>query len=469
MVFSSFEFLFYYLPVTLLVYYLLPARFRNPVLFFFSILFYGWGEPVYVLLMLATLAADWFFGWLCGKYRESDPKKARLWLILSCVFNLGILGFFKYWNFLAGNLSALFGRELLPELNIELPIGISFYTFQAMSYVIDVYRGDVGYQKNPVTFGTYVALFPQLIAGPVVRYKEVEEQLRLRTHSFNKFASGVRRFVCGLAKKVILADMAGNAWRSIAAVPDAERGAALAWLGILFYTFQIYFDFSAYSDMAIGLGRMIGFEFCENFNYPYIADSITDFWRRWHISLSTWFRDYVYIPLGGNRVGHARHIFNLLCVWLLTGLWHGADWCFLLWGLYYGVILILEKYVWGNALKRAPAVFRHVYALALILFGWFIFVSPDLGEYGASPLAYAASLFSGSSPLAAYEVLRSIVLLMLLGIAATPYPARLRRRFLDRTGRPGQVLDFVLLACGLLLSFAFIAASDYSPFLYTRF
>ena len=375
MVFSSFEFLFYYLPVTILVYYLLPARFRNPVLFFFSILFYGWGEPVYVLLMLATLAADWFFGWLCGKYRESDPKKARLWLILSCVFNLGILGFFKYWNFLAGNLSALFGRELLPELNIELPIGISFYTFQAMSYVIDVYRGDVGYQKNPVTFGTYVALFPQLIAGPVVRYKDVEEQLRLRTHSFNKFASGIRRFVCGLAKKVILADMAGNAWRSIAAVPDAERGAALAWLGILFYTFQIYFDFSAYSDMAIGLGRMIGFEFCENFNYPYIADSITDFWRRWHISLSTWFRDYLYIPLGGNRVGSLRCYRNVLITFVVSGIWHGANWTFVIWGAIHGLFQCVERWLglnrrqWSGSRKALHIAFT----FCVVAFAWIFF------------------------------------------------------------------------------------------------
>ena len=465
MIFSSLEFLEFFLPLTLLVYFVLPPVCRNPVLFFFSIVFYGWGEPTLVFLMLATLVGDWIFGYLCGKYRETDKKRAKLWLIVSCIFNLGILGFFKYYNFFADNISLLFGRYILPELDVALPIGISFYTFQAMSYVIDVYRGDAEHSKKFVFFGTYVALFPQLIAGPVVRYKDVADQLISRTHSTAKFASGVRRFVCGLAKKTLLADTAGEMWKAILAVPDAERGALSAWLGIIMFSFQIYFDFSAYSDMAIGLGRMIGFEFCENFNYPYMAKSITDFWRRWHISLSTWFRDYVYIPLGGNRCKPMRHIFNIFTVWFLTGMWHGADWCFILWGVYYGTILLLEKYVWGKALDKAPDAVKHVYALVLILFGWFIFESPNI----ASPVAYAASLFNPVSALDGYEVLRSAVILMVMCIAATPYPAKMRERLLARGGVVAKTVDVVLLLLGIILSVAVITASDYSPFLYTNF
>ncbi|MBQ2118453.1 MAG: MBOAT family protein [Clostridia bacterium] len=462
MLFSSLEFLIAFLPVTLLVYYLLPPALRNPVLLFFSILFYGWGEPSYVFLMLLTLAGDWVFGYLVHR-AASRPRRARLFLVLSCVFNLGILAFFKYYDFFVGTVNGLAGRELLPVLGVSLPIGISFYTFQAMSYVIDVYRGDAAYQKNPLAFCTYVALFPQLIAGPIVRYKDIALQLESRTLSVEKFASGVRRFVLGLAKKALLADTAGNYWRYFSSLPDGERGAAGAFLGLLFFAFQIYFDFSGYSDMAIGLGRMFGFEFCENFNYPYTAESVTDFWRRWHISLSTWFRDYVYIPLGGNRVTPARHIFNLMTVWLLTGLWHGASWNFVLWGVYYGVFLILEKYVWGKALAKAPKILRHLYTLALVVFGWFIFASADL----ASPGAYLASFFSAGT--AAYDVLRSVVVLLLLALFSTPYPRKALESFRARRGRPAEIAVTVLVFLLFFLSVAAIVASDYSPFLYTRF
>lgn len=462
MLFSSLEFLIAFLPVTLLAYYLLPPVLRNPVLLFFSILFYGWGEPSYVFLMLLTLAGDWVFGYLVHR-AAPRPRRARLFLVLSCVFNLGILAFFKYYDFFVGTLNGLAGRELLPVLGVSLPIGISFYTFQAMSYVIDVYRGDAAYQKNPLAFCTYVALFPQLIAGPIVRYKDIALQLESRTLSVEKFASGVRRFVLGLAKKALLADTAGNYWRYFSSLPDGERGAAGAFLGLLFFAFQIYFDFSGYSDMAIGLGRMFGFEFCENFNYPYTAESVTDFWRRWHISLSTWFRDYVYIPLGGNRVTPARHIFNLMTVWLLTGLWHGASWNFVLWGVYYGVFLILEKYVWGKALQKAPGVLRRLYTLTLVLFGWFIFASADL----ASPGAYLASFFSAGT--AAYDVLRSVVVLLLLALFSTPYPRKALDSFRARRGRPAEIAVTVLVFLLFFLSVAALVASDYSPFLYTRF
>lgn len=461
MLFSSLEFLIFFLPAVLLCYYLLPPAFRNPVLFVFSVIFYGWGEPVYVFLMLATLIFDWLFGLAVSK--SPDGKRKRAWLVLSAVFNLGILGFFKYYDFLAGTVNSIAGSTLIPVLGISLPIGISFYTFQAMSYVIDVYRGDASHQKNPLTFSTYVVLFPQLIAGPIVRYKDIEDQLRARGLSFSKFASGVRRFIVGFAKKLLLADAAGAYFKFFSALPDGERGWSGAWLGLFFFAFQIYFDFSGYSDMAIGLGRMLGFEFCENFNYPYAAVSVTDFWRRWHISLSTWFRDYVYIPLGGNRVARHRHIFNLMTVWLLTGLWHGASWNFVIWGVYYGVFLILEKYVWGKGLEKAPGVLRRFYTLLIVLFGWFIFASPDI----ASPFGYLGSLFSGGGQV--YDVLRSLLPLALMAFFAIPLPKKLFLRLTGKAGRAGEAIKGCALILLFVLSLASLVSSDYSPFLYTRF
>ena len=333
MLFSSLEFLFLFMLVTIPLYFLCPLRWRNVVLLAVSLIFYGWGEPIYVFLMAFTIAVDYLFGMLVEKY-SSDAKKKKLMLILAVVINLGILGFFKYADFIINNIRLIPGLDFIKPMGLGLPIGISFYTFQALSYVIDIYRADAKAQKNIVNFGAYVTLFPQLIAGPIVRYKDVDDQLTYREHSVTLAASGVRTFIAGLCKKVLLANVAGELWRAYSMLPEGELSVLGAWFGIICYSFQLYFDFSGYSDMAIGLGKIFGFRFLENFDYPYIAKSITDFWRRWHISLSSWFREYVYIPLGGNRCGVARTYINLFCVWLLTGIWHGANWNFILWGVY---------------------------------------------------------------------------------------------------------------------------------------
>ena len=468
MVFSSLEFLFLYFPVVLLLYFLFPVRFRNLALFAVSLVFYGWGEPLYVFLMLATITLDYVFGLFVGKYRETDKKRARAWLIAAVAVNLSILGFFKYYNFFAGTLSALPGVAL-PELNVRLPIGISFYTFQALSYVIDVYRFDADSQRSYVAFGTYVTLFPQLIAGPIVRYQDVDDQLRSRTHSAPLFASGVRTFVAGMAKKVLLANAAGEIWSRLS---EAETTTvAAAWLGIVLYTFQIYFDFSGYSDMAIGLGKMLGFSFRENFFYPYMADSVTDFWRRWHISLSTWFREYVYIPLGGNRRGKARQIFNLFVVWLLTGLWHGASWNFVLWGLYYFVLLMLEKLFLLDAFKRLPRALCRAYTLLAVVFGWLIFYFQDFG----AGRTYFAAMFGGGNACgfwnagARLDIVSSLGLLILLCVAATPYPRRLFYCFWEKHDGAARALSVALCAAGFVLSLAYLVNSSYNPFLYFQF
>ena len=332
MLFSSLEFLFLYMLISLPLYFITPIKWRCVTLLGVSLIFYGWGEPLYVFLMIFTIAVDYLFGLFVGKNR--DNKKGKAALITVIVINLGILAFFKYYDFFVINLARIPALASLKPLGIEMPIGISFYTFQALSYVIDVYRHDAEAQKNPIAFGTYVTLFPQLIAGPIVRYKDVDDQLTSREHSVALAASGARTFIAGLGKKVIIANTAGALWQAALALPDAERTAVAAWMGIIWYTVQIYFDFSGYSDMAIGLGKILGFRFLENFNYPYISKSITEFWRRWHISLSSWFREYLYIPLGGNRVSKGRMYLNLFIVWFLTGFWHGSGWTFILWGLY---------------------------------------------------------------------------------------------------------------------------------------
>nr|MBQ4257994.1 MBOAT family protein [Clostridia bacterium] len=348
MVFSSLVFLFAYLPFTLLVYYLVPRRARNLFLFFINLVFYGWGEPMLVFLMLFNIVFNYIGGYLVDRFRE-NAKRKRLFLVLTCTLDLLILAIFKYTGMISETLNLLPFLNI-PELKISLPIGISFYTFQTMSYVIDVYRDDAPVSKSFINFGTYVALFPQLIAGPIVRYRDVADQLRSRCETIDQFSLGVRRFCVGLGKKVLIANQMG-ALTSAVFESGEQNGVLGTWLGIIAYTFQIYFDFSGYSDMAVGLGHMLGFRFKKNFDYPYISGSITEFWRRWHISLGSWFREYVYIPLGGSRVRVLRHILNLMAVWMLTGLWHGASWNFLLWGLYYGILLVLEKYVFGKYLE----------------------------------------------------------------------------------------------------------------------
>jgi alginate O-acetyltransferase complex protein AlgI len=465
MVFSSILFMFIYLPVVLAIYYLSPVRWRNPVLFVANLIFYGWGEPVYILLMMFSITVNYVNGILVDKFREQD-KKAKTVLLVNVVINLGLLGFFKYYDLIAETLS------LLPFLNIEplgiaLPIGISFYTFQTMSYPIDVYRGDADVQKNYVSFGTFVALFPQLIAGPIVRYKDISDQLGFRSNSVDQFASGVQRFTVGLGKKVLIANNIGALWDTYAAMGSGDLTMAGAWLGIAAFTLQIYFDFSGYSDMAIGLGRMLGFEFLENFNYPYISKSITEFWRRWHISLGTWFRDYVYIPLGGNRCGRTRQIFNICVVWALTGIWHGANWTFLLWGLYYAVFLVLEKTFLLKSMERWPAVLRHLYTMLIVMVGWVIFQLDDLGAVGA----YLAAMFgmgkAGLGTSADLFYLTSYGVTFVIGIlSCTPAGTRLFARLPEKAR---AVLTPVLIVLVLVISTAYLVDATYNPFLYFRF
>ena len=470
MVFSSLIFLFAYLAITLVLYYAVPFKARNAVLFVVSLIFYGWGEPKYIVVMLFSILVAYIFGFFVGKYRESAPKKARAYLIVSILLNLSALLFFKYANFFIENLALLPGLGgLKPIEGLKLPVGISFYTFQIMSYTIDVYRGDARVQRRIGPFGAYVTLFPQLIAGPIVRYSDVDEQLTNRKETVDKFASGVQRFCAGLAKKVLLAD---TVYVLLGHYHDAfafEQTVLGAWLIVILYTFQIYFDFSGYSDMAIGLGRMLGFEFLENFNYPYISKSITEFWRRWHISLSTWFREYVYIPLGGNRRGKLRQYRNIAVVWLLTGFWHGASWNFLLWGAYFCVLLIVEKLFLYKWLQKAPAVLAHLYTMFFVCISWLIFYFTDLGE-GLTCLKamFGVGVSSFATPTVVYDLLRYLPLLLICVLAATPLPKRLfdalKNRFV--TMRYAQVL---LIAGAFLVITAYLVDSTFSPFLYYRF
>ena len=467
MVFSSPLFLFFYLPTVLLVYYMTPLRWRNAVLLVFNLIFYGWGEPVYILIMFLSIAIDYTHGMLVERAkRRGRDGRARAAVCSSVLFNLALLFFFKYWDFLAESLAAV-GLDFMPRLGLSLPIGISFYTFQTMSYTIDVYRGDAPVQRSVISFGTFVTLFPQLIAGPIIQYKDLDAQLDHRDHTAEKFASGVQVFVVGMAKKVLLANNLGMLWDAYKAVPAAGLTVLGAWLGVAAFSLQIYFDFSGYSDMAIGLGRMLGFEFKPNFDYPYISRSITEFWRRWHISLGTWFREYVYIPLGGNRVSRGRLCFNLLVVWGLTGIWHGASWNFLLWGLYFGVLLMLEKLFLKRWIDRWPACFQHAYTLLLVAVSWAIFALEDFGQLGA----YLAVMFglAGRSLTdgAFFYYLRSYLpVLVLACLASTPLARRLWHR---APTRAVQAALPVLLLAGLLLSTAYLVDATYNPFLYFRF
>ena len=461
MIFSSLPFLFFYLVAVLAVYKLSPLKLRNLILLVVSLFFYGWGEPVYILIMLLSIVVDYVHGMLVERWREDD-RKARRAVASSVFFNLAILVFFKYWDFIAGNLNALTGLQL-PVLGLPLPIGISFYTFQTMSYTIDVYRQDAPVQKNPIAFGAYVTLFPQLIAGPIVRYKSVADQLEERREDLDKFVSGVRRFTVGAAKKVLLANAIGQLWdQSLASQNLTVVG---AWLGLAAYAFQIYFDFSGYSDMAIGLGRMFGFEFLENFNYPYISRSVVEFWKRWHISLTTWFREYVYFPLGGNRVPKWKWIRNILIVWTLTGIWHGAGWNFLLWGLYYGAWMLAERLFLGKWLEKLPGAVRHIYTMFIVLIGWALFAVEDMGRLGA----YFSSLFGGGgwfSAVDGYRLRTYLPTLVILIVGSTPLMGKLWDRLGERTR---AVLQPLLVLGALILCTASLVDAGYNPFLYFRF
>lgn len=448
MVFSELSFLFMFLPAVLLVYYICPAKIKNLVLVMASLVFYAWGEPKYVLVMLGSIVVNYVNGILMGYFINKNKEKSqKAVLIVSVVENLGILGLFKY----AG-----------PHVGLALPIGISFYTFQIMSYIIDVYRRKVNYQKNLINFAAYVTMFPQLIAGPIVRYKTVDAQLAKRDHTVDKFAEGVRRFVIGLGKKVLLANVAGSMWEYILA--NDGRSAVMAWLGAIGFAFQIYFDFSGYSDMAIGLGKMFGFDYEENFNYPYIGKSITEFWRRWHISLGTWFKEYVYVPLGGNKKGNVRQIINIFIVWALTGIWHGASLNFMFWGMYFGVLLILEKLVLKKILEKIPAVFGHMYMLLAVLFGWVLFAIDDANTL----VAYFGTMF-GSNGFAGgesiYLLLKYLGLILVCVVASMPV-----FKFLNKLPKVLRVVVTNLFLVAILVaSIALIVGDSYNPFLYFRF
>lgn len=464
MVFSSLVFMFAYLPITLLAYYLVPRQGRNIFLFIVNLIFYGWGEPRLVLLMVFNIFFNYIGGWLVDKYR-ADTKKKKLFLILTCVLDIGILAVFKYTGMITETLNMLPFLNI-PELQISLPIGISFYTFQTMSYVIDVYRDDAPVSKNFINFGTYVALFPQLIAGPIVRYRDVAEQLVNRRETLEMFTKGVKLFMVGLAKKVIIANTMGTLTTNIFATTD-ENGVVGTWVGMIAYTFQIYFDFSGYSDMACGLGNMMGFEFLKNFNYPYIAKSITDFWRRWHISLSTWFKEYVYIPLGGNRKGVKRQILNLLIVWGLTGLWHGAAYNFVLWGLYYGLLLILEKFVLKKFLDRLPSFVQHIYTLFIIIIGWGLFYFTDVGQLGE----FMVDLFNFGNGICGDQafnlIMSNLPMLIIAAVASTPLATMLYTRF-EHT-RFMWIPETLYCMGVLAVSTASLVNQSYNPFLYFRF
>ena len=461
MVFSSLPFLFFYLPVVLLIYKLSPLKLRNLFLLIASLFFYGWGEPIYILIMFASILIDYTHGMLVERWRENN-KKARMAVASSVFFNLALLVFFKYYDFLAGSINAVTGLSL-PLLGIPLPIGISFYTFQTMSYTIDVYRKDAPVQKNIITFGAFVTLFPQLIAGPIIQYKSVAEQLMSRKDDLEKFVSGVQRFCIGAAKKVLLANAIGQLWDlSLASENLTVLG---GWLGLIAYAFQIYFDFSGYSDMAIGLGRMFGFEFIENFNYPYISRSVVEFWKRWHISLTDWFRQYVYFPLGGNRVSKPKWIRNILIVWLLTGIWHGAGWNFLLWGLYYAIFMLAERLLIGKWLEKLPAALRHVYTMFVVLIGWALFAVEDMAHLGR----YLASCFGGAPLIDSatiYNLVSYLPMLVILCVAATPLCKNLWQRLGERTQ---QILTPILMLAALILCTASLVDASYNPFLYFRF
>ena len=466
MVFSSTIFLCVYLPLVLLGYYICPKKGRNLFLLIVSLVFYAWGEPKYVFLMIFSILINYVFGRLMDKNRGRQ-KRMKLLLVLSVVIDLGLLSVFKYTDFVITNINAIFGSSF-DLLNIALPIGISFYTFQAMSYTIDVYRDDVRVQKNLIDFGMYITMFPQLIAGPIVRYADVQDQLAERSVTTADFSEGVMRFVVGLGKKVLIANQMGAVWSDIYAL-GGDVSALMAWTGAIAYTFQIYFDFSGYSDMAIGLGRMFGFKFPENFRYPYQSVSITDFWRRWHITLSTWFKEYLYIPLGGNRRGLARQALNLLIVWSLTGFWHGAGWNFVMWGLYYFVILFIEKLFLLKALDKLPKFFRHVYALLLIVIGWVIFASDDVSVL----LPYLGSMFGANGAVGGmdvYTLFTKAVLMVICCVASTELPKKL---FLSATGAMNEKAAFtiksVLTIALLALSMILLIGDSYNPFLYFRF
>ena len=468
MLFSSIVFLFTFLPAVMILYYLLPVRFRNVILLLASLVFYAWGEPVYLFLMLLSILFNYFSGLDIAR-NLPDKRAAKRSLVFNLIINLAVLGFFKYEGFVLDTLNGILPVHISYHA-LPLPIGISFYTFQILSYIIDVYRGNVKVQTNLPNFALYVTMFPQLIAGPIVQYADVDEQLASREVSRTKFGEGSMYFIRGLAKKVLLANTSGMIFTEVSGLAKGNIAVMTAWLGAFAYMFQIYFDFSGYSDMAIGLGKMFGFEFNMNFNYPYVSKSITEFWRRWHISLSSWFRDYVYIPLGGNRVSKIKHIRNLLIVWFLTGLWHGAAWNFVAWGLYYGVLLIIEKYLLSPVLDRLPDVVRHIYSIVLVVIGWVLFFSSSFGQaadYIRVMFGAGAHVFADRESM--YLLTSNLILWLILIFGSTPlvhfrYEHMLRTKKWNTT-----IINSVVYAALFIVCIAYLVTETYNPFLYFRF
>lgn len=464
MVFSDSVFLFMFLPLTLAVYYAVPFAFKNTVLFLTGLLFYAWGEPVYVLIMLLSTAIDYCAGRLMDRF-DSNKNIRKATLLISVVMNLSLLGIFKYGSFFIGSVNGIFGSAI-PDPGLPLPIGISFFTFQSMSYTIDLYRRNIKVQKNFIDFAAFVTMFPQIVAGPIVRYEDVSAQLACRRIDLRSMSDGITRFVCGMCKKVLIANSIGALWTDVKAQDYASMPAATAWLGIAAFTLQIYFDFSGYSDMAIGLGKMLGFDFPENFRYPYNSKSIAEFWRRWHITLGDWFKSYVYFPLGGSRGSTAATIRNTLIVWLLTGLWHGASWNFILWGLYYGVLIILEKFVFRRLLERTPSALRHILTMLAVVFGWVIFeiTSPASElEFVKAMLGFGGS-FANSFTL---NALHNYAVTFIAAIAiSTGIPLKICKKLPEKRA---DTLSLVGEAAGMTACIACLVDSGYNPFLYFNF
>ena len=468
MLFSSIVFLFTFLPAVMILYYLFPVRFRNVILLLASLVFYAWGEPVYLFLMLLSILFNYFSGLDIARNLQ-DKRAAKRSLVFNLIINLAVLGFFKYEGFVLDTLNGILPVHISYHA-LPLPIGISFYTFQILSYIIDIYRGNVKVQTNLPNFALYVTMFPQLIAGPIVQYADVDEQLASREVSRTKFGEGSMYFIRGLAKKVLLANTSGMIFTEVSGLAKGNIAVVTAWLGAFAYMFQIYFDFSGYSDMAIGLGKMFGFEFNMNFNYPYVSKSITEFWRRWHISLSSWFRDYVYIPLGGSRVSKIKHIRNLLIVWFLTGLWHGAAWNFVAWGLYYGVILIIEKYLLSPVLDRLPDVVRHIYSIVLVVIGWVLFFSSSFGQAADYiRVMFGAGAHGFADRESMYLLTSNLILWLILIFGSTPlvhfrYEHMLRTKKWNTT-----IINSVVYAALFIVCIAYLVTETYNPFLYFRF
>lgn len=468
MVFSSLLFMFVFLPLIIFIYYISPRFLRNLILIIASLIFYAWGEPIYIGIMLFTAVFDFTNGLLIEKFREKKSI-SRMVLIGSLTVNLGILSFFKYYGFFASNINSFFHLNLAFS-NLPLPLGISFYSFQSMSYVVDVYLGKVKAQKNVIVYGTFVTMFPQLVAGPIVKYVDISKQIEKRKESLNLFGEGAELFILGLAKKVLLGNNIGALWSTIKALPMTEISTASAWIGIISFTFQIYFDFSGYSDMAMGLGKMFGFHLVQNFNYPYTSKSITEFWRRWHMSLGSWFREYVYIPLGGNRSGRIKQYRNLFVVWFLTGLWHGANWNFIFWGLYFGAFVTIEKIFLLKWLNNKPTFISHVYTILVVIVGWVFFEFENMIQ-GISflKIMFGIGTYSFVDSRAIYYLYTNIILFVILAICSTPILKNVMSSIKEKINLVGVLAVPIAYIIILFFCTAYLVNQSYNPFLYFRF